>query len=208
MMQLVRNRYRRWLSVVLPYRPLEGRKETLDAEYAAGGWEYLRGSEELSRFSVVVGYCHHFKPGGSVLEVGCGEGILQERLDSSKYSKYLGVDLSSEAIKRASERQDEKISFVAADATIFVPAGKFDVIIFNECLEYFQDPLAVVRRYDAFLNKSGVHIASIFEGVETMQSRRIWRALERAYIVKSQTRVSNERGYSWLIKVLSPRGDS
>jgi len=184
---------------------MDGRKQTLDAEYAAGSWEYLRGSEELSRFSVVVGYCHYFKPSGTVLEVGCGEGILQERLDHSKYSRYAGIDISSEAIRRASEKGDHKTCFVAADAATFIPSANFDVIIFNECLEYFQDPLALVHRYDPFLNAGGIYIVSIFEGVDTAQSKRIWRALGRTYQIRSQTRVSNQSGYSWIIKVLTPR---
>lgn len=204
-LQSMRNQYRRWLSAVLPYRPMDGRKEVLDGEYAAGGWDYLRGSEELSRFSVVVGYCHHFKPNAALLEVGCGEGILQERLDCSKYSRYVGIDISSEAISRAQGRQNQQVAFIAVDAAAFVPSEKFDLVIFNECLEYFRDPLGLVRRYDGFLNTDGLYVVSIFEGVETVQSRRIWKRLASAYRILSETRVTNGRGYSWMIKVLALR---
>jgi 2-polyprenyl-3-methyl-5-hydroxy-6-metoxy-1,4-benzoquinol methylase len=195
---------KRWLSALLPYRPMNGSKEVLEAEYSSGTWDYLRELEELSRFSVVAGYCHYFKDKGSILEIGCGEGILQERLDRSRYSRYLGVDISSEAIGRASHRQDEKTSFVAEDANIFSPDEAFDLIVFNECLEYFDDPLGLVRRYDRFLKDDGVHIVSMFVGIDTARTRRIWKMLESEYRVESETSVSNKARYTWIIKVLKP----
>jgi 2-polyprenyl-3-methyl-5-hydroxy-6-metoxy-1,4-benzoquinol methylase len=195
---------KRWVSVVRPYRPLPGTRLTLDAEYARGDWDYLGDSSELPRFSVVVGYCHHFKPGGSILEIGCGEGLLADRLDRSKYSRYLGVDLSEEAIARTAGRQDRKTSFIAEDAVVMRPRARFDVIVFNECLEYFADPLALVRRYEEYLDADGVFIVSIFNGIDRATSRLIWRRLQSIYASVAETRVRNERRYEWTIKVLRP----
>ena len=75
----LRDATRRALSLVLPYRSIPGSREVLDCEYKSGSWDYLRGPEELPRFSIVAGYCHHFRPNSAILEIGCGEGILQER---------------------------------------------------------------------------------------------------------------------------------
>jgi 2-polyprenyl-3-methyl-5-hydroxy-6-metoxy-1,4-benzoquinol methylase len=198
------NAGKRWLSGVLPYRPMNGGKEVLNAEYSNGTWDYLRDVEELSRFSVVVGYCHYFKDNGSILEIGCGEGILQERLDHSRYSRYMGVDISSQAIGRASQREDQKTSFVAQDAKSYSPNEKFDLIIFNECLEYFDDPLGLVKRYDRFMNPDGLHIVSMFAGIDTARTRRIWKMLESKYTVETETKVSNRAGYIWVIKAIKP----
>lgn len=65
---------------------------TWNAEYEAGRWTYLGQLPELARFSVLIGY--HFKPGGSILDIGCGEGVLYERMQAHGYSRYVGVDLS------------------------------------------------------------------------------------------------------------------
>lgn len=190
--------------MVLQYRPMDGGKELLDSEYSSGVWDYLRDVEELSRFSVVAGYCHHLKERGSILEIGCGEGVLQERLDNRKYSRYVGVDISAEAISRAAHKQDEKTFFVAEDAEAYTPDERFDVIIFNECLEYFTDPPRLVTRYDGFLKEDGIYIISMFVGLDTARTRRIWKMLETVYKAETETRVSNKKGYTWIIKVLVP----
>lgn len=195
---------KRWVSAILPYRPMEGSRDVLEAEYANGAWDYLKGTNELPRFSVVAGYCHYFKPGGAILEIGCGEGILQERLCLSKYSRYLGVDISEEAIRRCANKCGEKAFFVRADACTFSPAESFDIIVFNECLEYFKDPLWITRRYQRFLKKNGMYIISMFIGIDTLRTKHIWRMLAAAYRSEAETRVTTRAEYSWIVKVLIP----
>lgn len=198
---------RRWLSLILPYRKMTGGRERLDAEYARGSWDYLRSLGELGRFSVLAGYCHYLKPGGRILEIGCGEGILQERLDPARYSRYVGVDVSAEAIGRAQAREpgsDGRTAFVCADAAAWEPGETFDLIAFNECLEYFDDPLGLVRRYEPALAPDGAFLVSMFAGLDTTRTRRIWRWLEEAYPVEDVTRVTNRAGLTWVLKVLRP----
>ena len=69
-----------------------------EREYASGRWSYLGGVDELAHYSVIVGYYAFLKPGGSVLDVGCGEGILQTRLSPHGYCRYLGIDFAAGAI--------------------------------------------------------------------------------------------------------------
>ena len=164
----------------------------------------MRGTTEVSRFSIVMGYCHYFRPEGKILEIGCGEGILQERLCPTRYSRYIGLDISTEAIKRASRKQDEKTFFVREDAAVYVPDTRFDLIIFNECLEYFDAPLSILRRYETFLETDGLYIVSMFVGTDTVRTKRIWKNLEAIYRLEAETHVSTKKGYSWLIKVLIP----
>ncbi len=194
---------KRWFSLILPYQSMRGGRELLDAQYKAGIWDYLADVTELSRFSVIVGYCHHYKEGGKILEIGCGEGLLQERLCPTKYSRFVGVDISEEAILRASHKQNDRVRFVREDASTFQSDEKFDVIVFNECLEYFDDPVALVRRYENFLEKDGLFIVSMFVGVDTVRNKRIWKALDSEYTTEAETKVSTNRQLTWIIKVLS-----
>lgn len=199
---------RRWMSRVLPYCEMPGGRERLDQQYARGSWDYLWGRDELARFSVLVGYCHFLKPGGRLLEIGCGEGILRTRLDPARTARYVGVDISAEAIRRAAARHDgsggPRTSFVCADAASWEPGEAFDLVLFNECLEYFEDPLALVRRYEPFLAPDGAFVVSMFAGLDTVRTRRIWRRLEGAYEVVDATRVTNRADYTWVLEVLRP----
>ena len=239
---------RRWLSRVLPYRKMAGGRERLDVQYARGSWDYLRSLDELARFSVLAGYCHYLKPNGRILEIGCGEGILQERLDPARYARYVGVDISEEAVRRAQARtqaqrsqpssevilsvaknlgggseppspqilrfaQDDtaglrgrfgSTAFVCADAAAWEPGEVFDLIAFNECLEYFDDPVGLVRRYEPSLAPDGAFLVSMFAGLDTTRTRRIWRWLEEVYEVADATRVTNRKGLTWVLEVLRP----
>ena len=62
----------------------------------------LKEIGELAHYSAIVGYCYYLNKSGTILDIGCGEGILQERLRSLNYSRYVGVDISAKAIRRAS----------------------------------------------------------------------------------------------------------
>ena len=118
-----------------------GGRELLDTEYRGGNWDYLAEDLELPRFSVVAGYCVRHAEGGRILEIGCGEGLLPERIGTSRYARYVGVDISSVAIERAKAKRHPNAKFVAEDASDFDPDAQFDLIVFNEVLEYAHLPV-------------------------------------------------------------------
>ena len=173
-------------------------KELWESQYRSGGWQFMRGLDELARYSVIAGQLHHLKPGGSVLDVGCGEGLLADQLRPFGYSRYLGVDLSEAAVQQAASRVDERTSFAAADAESYTPSGRWDAVVFNECVYYFRDPLGTVRRYEAFLEDGGLFVVSTF------RSRRadvIVRRLLARYRLLAETAVSNRKG-TWAVRVV------
>jgi SAM-dependent methyltransferase len=173
-------------------------KEVWEEQYGKGGWEFMRRLDELARYSVIAGYLAHLKPGGSVLDVGSGEGLLADHLRPFGYSRYLGVDLSEAAIRQAAGREDATTSFAAADAETYVPPQRWDSIVFNECVYYFNDPVGSVRRYERFLEKDGVLIVSTF------RSRRadviVKRLLETCALLE-ETAISNRKG-TWVVRVM------
>jgi len=186
--------------VGLFYRPLPGGRERLDAEWASGKWDFLQGLDHLPRLGVVASYCDALAQGGSVLEVGCGEGLLRERL--LKCSSYVGVDIAALAIERAAIRADATTRFVQADASRYIPGESFAVIVFNECLEWFADPRGLLRHYEQFLDDGGAYIVSMYvDG----QSRQVWRKLGRRYRTCQSTEIKNDSGARWAIRVLNRR---
>ncbi|CAD6559874.1 Ubiquinone biosynthesis O-methyltransferase, mitochondrial [Paraburkholderia kirstenboschensis] len=96
--------------------------------------------KEVGRYSVIVGYCLHFKPAARVLDVGCGTGILARWLSGAAISSYLGIDLSEAAIEKARQSNIQGAEFAVADGTAFKTSQLFDVIVFNEVLYYIRTP--------------------------------------------------------------------
>ena len=181
--------------------------QTWEAQYATGRWDFLAELSELARFSVLAGYICHLKPGGKVLDTGCGQGVLLRRLPSSCYSRYVGIDVSDSAISVAQEQGNERSTFLAADCEEYSPAEHFDVIVFNEVLCCLRDPLRTVERYARSLNPGGLLLVSLCtaaRGSATILSR-----LKRAYATVDEVRVVHGgRKVSWVCTALRPEARS
>ena len=181
--------------------------QTWEAQYATGRWDFLAELSELARFSVLAGYICHLKPGGKVLDTGCGQGVLLRRLPSSCYSRYVGIDVSGSAISVAQEQGNERSTFLAADCEEYSPAEHFDVIVFNEVLCCLRDPLRTVERYARSLNPGGLLLVSLCtaaRGSATILSR-----LKRAYATVDEVRVVHGgRKVSWVCTALRPEARS
>lgn len=176
-----------------------------DEQYAAHGWDFLAGLGEVAHYAVIMGYASYLRPGGSVLDVGCGEGVLHERLRAVGYAHYTGVDISTVAIEalraRTANDPDSTREFVAADADEFTPSRTYDVVVFNESLTYFPDPAATFRRYLGFLAEDGVAIVSCHE--QSARADAILRGLVAEHGALDETRV--EQGpSSWRCAVFRP----
>lgn len=177
--------------------------QTWEAQYAAGKWNYLAELSELARFSILAGYICHLKPGGAVLDTGCGQGVLLRRLPGSCYSRYVGIDVSASAIAVAQEQQNERSTFLAADCEDYSPAEQFDVIVFNEVLCCLRDPLSTVGRYARSLNPGGLVLVSMCTAARG-SATILWR-LKRTYATVDEVRVvHSDRKVSWVCSALHP----
>lgn len=173
--------------------------ERHDKKYKEGHWMPLREIHELAHYSIIAGYFQFLKKNGSLLDVGCGEGILQERIAPSNYSKYFGLDISQEAIKIAKIKADDKTFFTCTNLNDFEPAEKYDAIVFNEALYYVGNHEAVVKRYSQFLKPDGIFIFSNFLN----QNKKIsWADIEKYFPKYDETIVTNKYQKSWVCKVL------
>jgi SAM-dependent methyltransferase len=140
------------------------KRDVWEALYLRGTWDYMNEVDELARYSVITGYLQFLRPKSAILDVGCGEGILFRRYRPYGYSRYVGIDISQVAIDRLCREQDHKTHFIAADVETYVPQERFDVIVFNEALYYFHDPLEVIGRYTVALKEDGVVVVSTYAG--------------------------------------------
>jgi trans-aconitate methyltransferase len=174
------------------------RRRRWNRQYAAGEWTWLARAGELARYSVLSGYALELKPGGKLLDVGCGEGLLRDRLHPRAFTEYVGIDFE-EAIRRAAHRVDEHTHFVEADMNFFVPDVAFDTIVFNESLYLFRDVAQGLERYESFLAPNGLLLISMHGGTKTQE---IWYLLAERYAVVDEVTLTNREGASWTCKAL------
>lgn len=83
----------------------------------------------------------------SILDVGCGEGVLTQRW-ARRYAgaRVVGVDLDDAALRADwATRHEANLSFAVADAaTLGFEDASFDVVCAIEALEHVPDPAAVL----------------------------------------------------------------
>ncbi len=104
------------------------------------------------------------RPPASVLDVGCGFGVSAHSLSQRGY-EVTGIAPSAALIRHATEHfGDEYTDFQLAD--FLGEAGapfmekSYDVILFQESLQYFPSPAAVFQRCRALLKPGGFMIIS------------------------------------------------
>ena len=110
-----------------------------EAEHEQGEWDHLSTVEELPRYSLIVGYIRHLGPARSILDVGCGQGLLAEHLAESDFDQYLGVDVAASAIARTKHLEHTRVRFMVGEEPP-VTYGDFDFIVCNESLYCLPDP--------------------------------------------------------------------
>lgn len=103
------------------------------------------------------------KPGGHVLDIGCGTGFLLERLAERGFSG-IGIDLSPESVEHARRRlaqigASDRLTAVVGSA-YEPPAGPFDLIALTDVLEHLEDPRACIAALRAVLAPGGLLVVS------------------------------------------------
>jgi 2-polyprenyl-3-methyl-5-hydroxy-6-metoxy-1,4-benzoquinol methylase len=126
--------------------------------YESGGWDYLGGIHQLNHYSILAGYLGHLRP-GTILDVGCGTGLLRARLGGVEFARYVGIDPVEVAIERAHELSDERTEFRVGDMSL-PDLGTFDALVFNEILYCVPAPEQLLARAYELIAPGGHMLAS------------------------------------------------
>jgi SAM-dependent methyltransferase len=114
--------------------------------------------------------------GKSVMDIGCGEGILPTMIAHAGAEYVVGVDYSKEAISNAEEKFDiPNLQFVCGDYRTI--EGKFDAITMQGVMEHLDTP------WDELENMIEHHLK------------------EDGVLVTSSPSFINPRGYVWMTLV-------
>ena len=173
--------------------------QTWNDEYTNGHWALLKDLSQQPHNAVLLGYITFLRPNSAILEIGCGNGALFPYLARLGYQRYLGIDISSVAIDSCQRFRDDKTSFKTADAEIYAPDFRPDVMLLNESVYYFREPIKTLKRYDQHLAPSGILVLSL---VDNPKTRTIIRCLKSAFPLIDETTVSNSNT-AWHCLVLA-----
>jgi SAM-dependent methyltransferase len=113
---------------------------------------------------MLCGYIGKSKNAKKILELGCGNGWLTNRLSEIENSEVWGLDVNAAELKQAARvfGSKENILFACGDIFEIDPEKlklKFDYIILPAVLAYFADPAKLIVKLTELLNSVGeIHI--------------------------------------------------
>ena len=135
-------------------------------QFENGIWNYLGSIDEMAHYMIIAGYVLNLKADSnerlSILDVGCGHGVLYKYLSAIGELDYTGIDISYNAIQKATQVHScESARFMTAGLETWNTDTKFDVIIFNESLYYAENPCDIICKYRLFLEAQGKFVISM-----------------------------------------------
>ena len=98
-------------------------------------------------------------PGSHVLDIGCGPGILLNRLRAAQSCKCIGLDLSSVAMSLLNQAGIPSV--VAQLPDIPFRSATFDAVVATEVLEHLEDPAGTLQQMKRVTRAGGLIICSV-----------------------------------------------
>jgi 2-polyprenyl-3-methyl-5-hydroxy-6-metoxy-1,4-benzoquinol methylase len=183
---------------LLSYGPSNIKKRFWDKEYSEEKWSFAYNTVG----DCVYAHLERHTPNGDILDIGCGSGNTATEL-APTYKTYLGVDISEAALAKSRKRSEEcgrqdKNGFECGDFLTYVPAGKYDVILFRESM--YHVPLGKVKstldRYSEYLKGGGVFVVRLFaSNSDSPDAKDKHRPATMLSIVETEFEVIEKRRY-------------
>jgi SAM-dependent methyltransferase len=190
-MYLIRRSSQFLRGFIMSYGPSRIKKRMWENEYSGPKWNFADHTVGDCVYAVLEKYASC----GAILDLGCGSGNTATELNTSAYQKYIGVDISENALMKAAKRsrgsgRQDKNSFVCSDFLGYTPTELFDVILFRESMYHI--PLGKIKEvldhYSPYLKDTGVFIVRLFaadraSNIDKARPLAMLRTLESAFHV-------------------------
>lgn len=110
--------------------------------------------------------------GMSILDVGCGDGVLQPflRKHSGKDARLFALDASSAMLESVSVRFPDVQTFHARAESMPLPDASIDVLICFSAFPHFSDKPAAVREFYRVLKQGGTAYVLHIDGREKLNA--------------------------------------
>jgi len=141
---------------IMSYGNQATKKRLWDKEYREEKWRFAYNTAG----DCVYAHLEKHARNGKILDLGCGSGNTCTELSDASYGSYVGVDISEEALAKASKRSQDagrahKHKFVQSDFLGFESSETFDVILFRESMYHVP-----IERVKFLLDKLSPNLAS------------------------------------------------
>ncbi|MBM3435591.1 MAG: methyltransferase domain-containing protein [Bacteroidetes bacterium] len=128
--------------------------------------QYTR-AEDIKRLKFIQQSLeHNIKPGGMVLDIGCGNGNISYQLAKSGFM-VTGMDISENAIaeaKRSYQLPNLEFLAVRAEDIGTFRDTKFDALICSEVIEHLTEPEKLTLLFSKYLNPGGIVAVTVPNG--------------------------------------------
>lgn len=168
-------------------------------KYAAHNWDNLHLEDE--RFNAVIQMCYSSNAQPAILEIGCGEAVMYQKMKDKPVAYFTGVDIADVAIERAKPFEQSNVKFEVGDMEVYQPKQCYDFIIFNESLYYSKRPEIILKKMINYLNSSG---RVIITAVENKYTAHLWPAVTsfQWQLIEEETIAVGDG--KWVIKMYQP----
>ena len=135
----------------------------------AGKWDESGCSGE-SRVQGAVLSLVDLKPGDSVLDLGCGTGVMIPFYLAAQAGKIVAVDVSEKMVERAREKfgNEPSVELRASDALSLDESERFDTAVIYNAYPHFPDKLALVEKVYRLLKPSGRFVVAHGSGKDAI----------------------------------------
>jgi len=179
-------------------------KEAWEQDYRQHQWDQLVTKVTEAGNLAIIGFMLAFairKQPFRLLDVGCGNGALLKLLQGMTANvNYTGADISAGSLLQLKVQFPEAETICADMSRVEQIPGRYDVIVFNECL-YYTDYDAVIDHYRTKLEQDGLMIISM---VNNAGRAFIWRRIENKMSALMSYTVRNDQSKdTWMVKLLS-----
>ena len=142
------------------------------AVMAEDSGQSVLSSLESHILPLVPGLSDKLANGIQMLDVGCGRGLIMNRLaELFPKSRFTGMDLSSEAVmfawKTASEKKLRNVEFIVADLSHFDQTAEveaFDLVTTFDAVHDQKYPLNVLKGIHRTLRPDGIYLMQDIKG--------------------------------------------
>lgn len=82
----------------------------------------------------------------TILDIGCGQGAFLRFVKDKTRAETWGIEAEAAIAGMAVGRVDKLLTGNVEEQINFIPDEYFDCITFNDVLEYFTDPLEILKK--------------------------------------------------------------